>query len=161
MLDTAHRAEHDRAVFHIETFVMTTTLLRATLALSCAIALSTPATAHRASPASEISALSMLPVAVAVTAPALLLSGTTVLAVHAVQASAEGTVWVLERASDGARFSVQLSGRAAEGALVASGTALVVTAVAAGWVLSAAGQAVAFVPSAIGRTLTHHERVTR
>ena len=125
------------------------------LALLLAAALAaTPAWAHRPAPASELSAVSMLPVAVSVAAPAVLLSGTAVL-------TAKGSEWVLERASDGARLSLQLSGDLAQGAVVASGAAVVVTAVAAGWVLSSAGRVLCFVPNDTGRRLTHHERVTR
>ena len=46
-----------------------------------------------------------------VAAPVMILSGGVMLTVVAVEASAEGTVWVLERASDGARFSVTVSVR--------------------------------------------------
>ena len=78
-----------------------------------------PCTARRApiANASDASALSALPIAVSVAAPAMLLSGGVMLTVVAVEASAEGTVWVLERASDGARASVTLSAAAAGGAL--------------------------------------------
>lgn len=120
----------------------------------------TPAWAHKPAPASQLSAMSVLPVAVSVAAPALLLSGTATLTVVAVEAGAAGTAWVLERASDGARISLNLSGELAQGAVVASGAVVTVTALAAGWVLSSAGQALCFVPNARGRTLTHHERVT-
>lgn len=114
-----------------------------------------PARAHAG--ASELSALSALPVAVVLSAPAALLSGGVVLTVVAVEASAEGAVWVLERASDGARASVRLAG----GAALAVGTGVLVTAMSAGWILSAAGQAIAFVPNEIGASLLHNERVTR
>ena len=83
------------------------------------------------------------------------------LTVVAVEASAEGTVWVLERASDGARASVTLAAAAAGGLSVAAGTAVVVTAFSAGWVLSAAGKAIAFIPNEIGAALLHNERLTR
>jgi hypothetical protein len=114
-----------------------------------------PARAHNA--ASELSAVSMLPVAVVVAAPALVLSGGAALTVAAVEASAEGTVWVLERASDGARASIRLAGQSA----VAVGTAVAVTALGTGWLLSAAGQAIAFIPNEIGASLLHNERITR
>jgi len=117
---------------------------------------SLPAHAHR-NAGSELSALSLLPVAVLVAAPAMLLSGGAALTVVAVEASAEGTVWVLERASDGARASLKLAGQSA----MAVGTGVVVTAMASGWVLSAAGQAIAFVPNEIGASLLYNERVTR
>lgn len=125
------------------------------LLLAAALATAGGVRAHGASEAS--SALSLLPVAVVVAAPAAVLSGGAVLTVVAVQASAEGTVWVLERASDGARLSLQLAG----GALLASGTAVAVTAVASGWLLSQAGRVICFIPNQIGQALLHNERVTR
>jgi hypothetical protein len=72
----------------------------------------------------------------------------------------DGTRWVLERAADGSRASVVVSGQVAGGLSVAAGTALAVTACSAGWVLSAAGQAVAFIPNEVGKALLHNERVT-
>jgi predicted secreted protein len=110
--------------------------------------------------ASDASALSMLPVAISVAAPVVILSGGAMLTVVAVEASANGTVWVLERASDGARASVTLSAAAASGLSVAAGTVVVVTAFSAGWVLSAAGQALAYIPNEIGKALLYNERVT-
>ena len=62
----------------------------------------------------------MLPVAVSVAAPVMILSAGAVLTVVAVEATSAGTVWVLERASDGARASVRLGARAADGPLVGS-----------------------------------------
>lgn len=117
---------------------------------------SLPARAHSTT-ASEASALSLLPVAVSVAAPVALFSAGAVLTVVAVEASAQGTVWVLERASDGARASVNFSGKAT----AALGTAIAVTAIGSGYVLSAAGEAIAFVPNAIGTALLHNEQLTR
>jgi hypothetical protein len=111
--------------------------------------------------ASDASALSMLPVAVSVAAPVMILSAGATLTVVAVESSAAGTVWVLERASDGARASVTLSAQAANALSVAAGTAVVVTAFSAGWVLSAAGKAIAYIPNEIGAALLYNERVTR
>lgn len=119
-----------------------------------------PAHAHPPN-ASDASALSMLPVAVSVAAPAMVLSAGAMLTVVAVEATSVGTVWVLERASDGARMSVTLSGQAAQGLSVAAGTAVVVTAFSTGWVLSAAGKAIAYIPNEVGRALLYNERVTR
>jgi len=111
--------------------------------------------------ASELSVLSALPIAVSVAAPVLLLSAGASLTVVAVEASATGTVCVLERASDGARASVRFGAQAAQQLSVAAGTALVVTAVSTGWVLSTASAAVAFIPNEIGAALLYNERVTR
>lgn len=133
-----------------------TTLIVA--ALSAAL-LSTTSRAH--GEASELSALSLLPVALSVAAPSMLLAGGAVLTVVSVQASATGTVWVLERASDGARATLHFSGHVAQGAAMSVGGAVMVTALASGVVLSAAGQAIAFIPNEIGRALIYNERITR
>lgn len=135
--------------------------LWSTLALSAALALAplSPARAHGG--ASEASALSMLPLAVSVAAPAAVLSAGAAFTVVAVYAVSEGTVWVLERASDGVRWSVTVSGALAGGVSVVAGTAVVATAISAGWVLSAAGQAIAFIPNALGQALLYNERITR
>jgi hypothetical protein len=110
---------------------------------------------------SDLSLLSALPVAISVAAPVMVLSAGATLTVVSVQASATGTVWVLERASDGVRSSVKLSTQAAKGLSMVAGTAVLVTAVSTGWVLSAASQVIAFVPNEIGAALLHNEKVTR
>ena len=131
-----------------------------------------PLQAHAQSEASA--ALSMLPVASVVGAasvagsaasavvalPAALSVGGAALSVVAVEASVDGTVYILERASDGARASVRLSGRAANSASVVVGTAVTVSVIGAGVVLSAAGEVLAFVPNAIGRALLYNERLS-
>jgi hypothetical protein len=131
--------------------------LHATLVLALAGAGS--ARAHGT--ASEARALSMLPIAVSVAAPMALLSAGAVFTVVAVEAASNGTVWVLERASDGARASVVLGSLAAGGVSLAAGAAVVATVFSAGWVLSAAGRAIAYIPNEVGKTLLHNERVTR
>lgn len=115
------------------------------------------ATAQAHPGSSDATALSALPIAVSVAAPVMLLSAGATLTVVAVQASVEGTVWVLERASDGARMSVTVGAQAS----LAAGTAVTVVAFSAGWVLSAAGRAIAYVPNEIGSALLYNERVTR
>lgn len=133
--------------------------LGVTLGLTLA---TTPATvrAHGLDP-SEASALSMLPLALSVSAPVMLVSGTVALSVVAIQVVADGVVWVLERASDGARISVKWASLSVGMASVTVGTVLTVTAVSAGWVLSTAGEVIALVPNALGRALLHHEEVQR
>jgi hypothetical protein len=143
---------------------MRPTLKTCTTLATLLLALATTAAPARAAPppaASEASAVSMLPVAVSVAAPVLLFSAGATLTVVAVSSVAEGTVWVLERASDGARASVTVSGQVAGGVSVVAGTAVLVTAFSAGWVLSAAGQAIAVVPNSVGLALLHNERVTQ
>ena len=126
-----------------------------TLMLAATLAMTSGAQAHGVSEAS--SALSLLPVAVVVAAPSAMLSAGAVLTVVAAQASADGAVWVLERASDGARLSLQLAG----GSLVASGTVVAVSALGTGWLISQAGRVICFIPNEIGQALLHNERVTR
>ena len=120
-----------------------------------------PAAAHRSSGASELSALSMLPVALSVAAPVGLLVSGAAFTVVAVEAASDGTVWLLERASDGARASVTLGGAVVGGVSLATGAVVVCTAMSAGWVLSSAGKAIAYIPNELGRALLHNERITR
>ena len=128
---------------------------------TAALSLALTGMAQAQAGASEASALSMLPVAISVAAPAALLSAGAAFTVVSVEAASAGTVWVLKRASDGVQASVTLSTRAAGTASVVAGTAVAVTAISAGWVLSAAGQAIAFIPNEIGKALLYNERVTR
>lgn len=128
-------------------------------AAALSAALMSSANAH--SEVSEASALSLLPVAVSVAAPSMILGAGAVLTVVSIQASATGTVWVLERASDGARASVQLGGQAIGAMSLAAGSAVLVTAMSTGWLISAAGHALAFIPNQLGAALLHNERITR
>lgn len=140
----------------------TLAMLATQIGLLAALALpAAPAAAHRGNGASELSALSMLPVAVSVAAPVGLLSAGALFTVVAVEAASDGTAWVLERASDGARASVVFSGQVAGGVSLLAGTAVVCTAISTGWVLSVAGKAIAFIPNELGRALLHNERITR
>lgn len=150
-------------MFNPKATVMPKTKLmsRTFIALALCASMAPPVFAHGPGSGPELSALSMLPIAVSVAAPVALLSAGAALTVVAVEASASGTVWVLERASDGVRGSVMLSADVARGASLLVGSAVLVTAVSAGWVLSAAGKVIAFVPNQLGRALLHHERVTR
>jgi hypothetical protein len=80
--------------------------------------------------------------------------------VVAVEASADGTVYLLERASDGARASVKVMGRAANGVSATVGASVVVSVIGTGLVLSAAGEVLAFVPNAVGRALLYNEKLS-
>lgn len=106
---------------------------------------------------SALSEASVLPVALSVAGPVALLGVGATLSVVVVEASAQGTMIVLERASDGARASVQLAGQAS----LAVGAVVTVSAIGTGWLLSSAGKVVALVPNAVGQALMHHEQVTR
>jgi len=133
---------------------------RAAVVLAASFAIA--ATAARAqSDAAQASAPSTLPIAVSVAAPVAVLSTGAALTVVAVEATSTGVVWVLERAADGTRASVEFVGRGAGDLSVAAGMVVVATAVSTGWVLAAAGEAIAFVPNELGRALLYNERITR
>jgi hypothetical protein len=69
-------------------------------------------------------------------------------------------VLVLERASDGARASVELTGRGLAGLVMGVGAVIDCSVIGSGVVLSAAGEAIAFIPNALGRALLHDERLS-
>ncbi|MFW2354164.1 hypothetical protein [Hydrogenophaga sp.] len=140
--------------------------------LTTAVAMTLALTTSPARAQSEVSvALSALPVAsvvgaasvgaaaVSVVPVAFSVAG-AVLVVKAVEVTASGTVYVLERVSDGARASVQVSGRAASAVSVGVGTAVMVSVIGTGVLLSAAGEVLAFIPNELGRALLHNERIT-
>lgn len=121
-------------------------------------------TAQAADGLSENSTASSLsvgvPIAVSVMAPAYLLEESTEFAVTSVESTANGVIWILEQASEGASTAVEISFIAAEAALVSAGTLVTVTALSAGWILSEAGHAIAFIPNALGNELTYNERLS-
>jgi hypothetical protein len=118
-------------------------------------------------------ALSLLPVAsvvgsayagsvaagAAVALPMALSAGGAVLTVKAVTVSARGTVYLLERSSDGAQASVEVVGRGASAAATGVGAVVVCSVIGTGVVLSAAGDVLAFIPNQLGRALLHNERL--
>jgi hypothetical protein len=138
---------------------MKSTLLAGLLALSCTLA--APAHAGQNDLSEASGAMSALPLAVVIAAPSVLLVGGTVLLVKSVEASGRGTVWVLERASDGAQASLEVTGKVAGAASTAVGTAVTASAIGAGVVLSAAGEVIAFIPNELGKALMYHEPVRR
>jgi hypothetical protein len=78
------------------------------------------------------------------------------LVIKAVEVTASGTLYVLERVSDGAQASVRISGHMASGV----GTVVGVSAIATGVLLSTAGEVLAFIPNGLGRALLHNEKIT-
>lgn len=137
-------------------------LIALAMALSCASTalIATPAQAGTEDLSAASSLALSLPVAIAASAPALVLSAGVQLTVVAVTASATGTVWVLERASDGTRIVLRVSGDAARGASIGAGTAIGVTVLSAGWLLTSGGEALCYVPNERGLALMHHQRLT-
>lgn len=122
--------------------------------------------------ASTLSALSALPIASALEesaasakasaqVPLAFSEAGATLVVRAVDASANATVYVLERVSDGTRASIRVSRTVAGNVSVAVGTSVLVSAHAAGTILTASGKVLAFVPNAVGHALLHNEQVTQ
>lgn len=137
--------------------------LRAALALSvallpCAGWAAEPNPSELSGAASGFSAA--LPVALSVAGPVLILSAGVTLVVVSVQATAYGSVWVLQRASDGARLSVRWSAEGARAASMAVGTTLEVTVLSTGWLLGRASEAMAFIPNELGQSLIFHEQMS-
>jgi hypothetical protein len=125
-----------------------------------ALAPATSAWAHAEDASAASSALSALPVAVSVVAPIGVISAGTTLVVVSVEAAAIGTVWVLERASDGAKVVLKLSAQGAGAVSVGVGTVVTLTAISTGWVLIAGSEMIAFIPNELGKALLYNERVT-
>jgi hypothetical protein len=155
---------------------VTTSIATFSIAL-CAIFV--PATAGFVSKSyaqSEASvAISLLPVAsvvvagagastaagASVAAPVILSAVGAVFVVKLVEVTAKGTMFVIERASDGARVSVEIVGQGVKQTAISAGTAVTVSVIGTGIVLSALGEAIAFVPNELGKALLHNERITR
>jgi hypothetical protein len=93
--------------------------------------------------------------------PVVLSTAGAVLVVKTIESTARGTVYVLERASDGARASIELTGKAVGGASMVAGSVVTVSVISAGVILSAVGEAIAFIPNELGRALLHNERLTK
>jgi hypothetical protein len=89
---------------------------------------------------------------------ALAASGTVLVA--SVEAAGDASVLVLAGASDAARATVRLSGRAAREASLVAGASLNVVATSTGYLLVSAGKVLAFIPNEIGKALLHHSRVS-
>lgn len=118
--------------------------------------------------------LSMLPVAsvvvagagastaagASVAAPVILSAAGAVFVVKLVEVTVRGTVYVLERASDGARVSVEIVGKGVKASAIGAGTVVSVSVIGTGMVLSALGEAIAFIPNELGKALLHNERIT-
>ena len=128
--------------------------------LAVALFVSAPLTQAQTRASTKASAGSGMLTMMSVVLPLGFLSVGGQFIVAGLEASGSGTVWVLERVSDGARASLQATGEVAGALSVAVGTTLTASTVASGWLLLSAGQVVAFIPNEVGRALLHHERLT-
>ena len=130
-------------------------------AFTLAFSLVAAGTAHAQSEASRLSEESLVPVAISVALPIVLVAGAGSIVVTGVQASADGVVWFVENVADGVKGSIRFTADALGASAVVAGTVVVVTVVATGMLLSAAGHVIAFIPNEIGRSLSYNQRVSR
>lgn len=130
------------------------------LLIGCSvIAASSPAASAASCPScgpSGVSALSVLSGALLVEGSTEGIKASGTLLVVSVEKLADGVVIVCKGASDGASYTLKLSGKALGNVSVAAGNVVEVTALSAGTMLVVSGQAIAFIPNEIGRSLVHH-----
>jgi hypothetical protein len=144
--------------FHVKPPSATRTGL---VSLAIAASLSAHPVAHAGGSASQVSEASLVPVAISAAIPVVLIAGAGSVVVTGVQASAEGTVWLVENIADGVKGSICFAGTAAGMSAIAAGTVVVVTVVASGMLLSTAGRVIAFIPNETARSLSYNQRVSR
>jgi hypothetical protein len=130
-------------------------------AVALALSLIAATDARAQSEASRISEESLIPVAISVALPVVLVAGAGSIVVTGVQASADGVVWFVENVADGVKGSIRFAANAVSVTAMAVGTVVVVTVVATGMLLSTAGHVIAFIPNEIGRSLSYNQRVSQ
>ena len=130
-------------------------------ASALALSLMAAGTAQAQGEPSRISEESLVPVAISVALPVVLVAGTGSIVVTGVEASADGVVWFVENVADGVKGSIRFAADAVSASAMVAGTVVVVTVVATGMLLSAAGHVIAFIPNEIGRSLSYNQRVSR
>ena len=89
---------------------------------------------------------------------ALSVAAAATMVVKSVDTAGDASVVVLAGASDAARATVRLSGRAAREASLVAGASVNVVAMSTGYLLVAGGKVLAFFPNEIGKALIHHAR---
>lgn len=144
--------------------LLTGALLLVSGGITTSYAQGDPSTAASTLSAMPLASVAMGASAVGVGAailPAAVLSAGSVLLVKTIEVSAQGAVYVLERASDGARVSVELLAGGVVAASLVTGAVVAVSVIGAGTILSAAGEVIAFIPNALGKALLHNEKVSR
>ena len=130
-------------------------------AVALALSLAAAGSARAQSEASRISEESLVPIAISVALPVVLVAGVGSIVVTGVRASADGVVWVVENVADGVQGSIRFAADAVAATAIAVGTVVAVTVIATGTLLSAAGHVIAFIPNEVGRSLSYNQRVSR
>lgn len=109
---------------------------------------------------SDLSDISVVPSAV-VLAGVLALDLSGAMVVESVEKIGDVTRVVLKGVSDGAKVTLEISGKIAEPLALASAATVIVTATSSGHVLTTSGKVLAFVPNELGKALLYHAPVNR
>lgn len=120
------------------------------------LALATTPAFAQSEAASQVSAISVAPSAIAAGAGLALVVGVGELTVESLARTGELVVATVRTGSQAAAFTIELSAEAVSALGIAVGTVLEASAVAGGWLIACAGEAVAFVPDATTAALVHH-----
>jgi len=119
-----------------------------------------PAHADRsAEPSMTASALSTRASAALVEGSVLLLEGASELAVASVRTAGESTLVVMSAVVDGVSVSLTVALEGAGALALAAGEVLRVATTASGHLLIRGGEVLAFIPGQVGAALFHHERL--
>ena len=128
------------------------------LTLSCVlIAALLSAPVHAQSRKSDASTVSVV---VSVMLPAAFISEGGRYVVKGVEASADGTVYVLEKVGEGIRGSVTVGANVSGAASVGVGESVSFVTSASGTLLAASGKVLAIIPNALGRALLKSEKLS-
>lgn len=109
------------------------------------------------STASDMSAISVV---ASVVAPAYFISEGGEYLVKGVEASGNGTLYVLEKVGTGVRGSVTVAANASGAVSVGVGDILSTTATAAGMLLVSAGRVLAIIPTELGKSLMKSKKIS-
>lgn len=112
---------------------------------------------HAQSTPSNASAISVV---ASVVVPAMFISEAGTYVVKGVQASGEGTVYVLEKISDGVRGSLTIAGNVSGAASVGVGESVRFVATSAGMLLVSAGKVLAVIPNELGHALMKSDKLS-
>ncbi|WDZ95993.1 hypothetical protein Herbaro_21355 [Herbaspirillum sp. WKF16] len=113
--------------------------------------------AHAQSTPSNASTISVV---TSVVLPAMFISEAGTYVVKGVQASGQGTLYVLEKASDGVRGSLTIAGNISGAVSVGVGESVRFVATSSGMLLVSAGKVLAIIPNELGRALMKSDKLS-
>ncbi|MFL9926285.1 hypothetical protein PQR62_18565 [Herbaspirillum lusitanum] len=125
-----------------------------------AFALCTALAGQPAAAQSTASDASAISVVASVVAPAFFISEASEYVVKGVEASANGTVYVLEKIGSGVRGSVTVGANISGAMSVGVGEVIKLSTTAAGTLLISAGKVLAIIPNALGKSLMQSRKIS-